>query len=480
MQKRTSIIVTFSLLLYLGIPILTFPLLVKAFDISSYGIWIEANTIVSLLVTLSAQGLANALGAMIVKENTDQQVIYANTLYSVLLIGSILTFALYLSAPVVSSVTIRDPRGLQILQILAIDILLFALNILTFQVYRLQNRPLTGAVFDIIVVAVRLGSVFFALMSKDLIAFALVHVGAHSIATVFQVTVAFARVKFTRPSWTMMLKLFGYGLNLSMVSQANWVVMYGDRLMLSFLATSAAVAVYAASYQLTSILVALGWPHLYTLLPTLGEHWKAGNVIAIHMSVRQSTRMIFITVIPGIFGLALIGNDLLKLLANSDFAQGGVLIGMIAIGISLDIIGTSLQYIFYTQDRVQTLRNIYGRAMILNILANLIAIPLFSYSGAGLTTMLTFFYIFYSLWRNTKMPFKILFDINVIWRCLIAGAVMGAWVIVVVEASVIRLAVAIGGGAIIYGAGIIFLNVISLNEVLSIPRAIIRRATTAS
>jgi O-antigen/teichoic acid export membrane protein len=185
--------------------------------------------------------------------------------------------------------------------------------------------------------------------------------------------------------------------------------------------------------------------------------------------------MMFILLIPAVIGLALTGNALLRILATDDFAQGALLVAMIALGVALDTIGNALQYIFYAQGRPQVLRNIYVQAAILNILANLVAIPLFSYNGAGLTTMLTFIYIFYSLWKKTEMPFSVLFDMNVFWRCLVISAVMGVWVALTVAPTIVGLGVAIVGGALIYGVGLLLLRVLALDDVLSVPRAVIRR-----
>ncbi|MBN8621459.1 MAG: polysaccharide biosynthesis C-terminal domain-containing protein, partial [Anaerolineae bacterium] len=143
--------------------------------------------------------------------------------------------------------------------------------------------------------------------------------------------------------------------------------------------------------------------------------------------------------------------------------------------VTLDVLGTTLQYIFYVQDKPGVLRNIYLKAAVLNLVANLIAIPLFSYNGAGLTTMLTFAFIFYSLWRKTEMPFAALFDVSAMWRCAIASGIMAIWVMVTINASLAGLVIAITGGALIYGAAIVTLKVITFDELVAIPRAILRR-----
>src|SRR6185503_13452232 len=100
MKKRSVFIVTISLLVNFGTPFLTFPLLTRAFDITTYGYWIETNTIVSLLCIFSTQGLANGVSAQIVSEHKSQQeAIFNNALYLFLGLTTILALLVCLGAP---------------------------------------------------------------------------------------------------------------------------------------------------------------------------------------------------------------------------------------------------------------------------------------------------------------------------------------------------------------------------------------------
>jgi O-antigen/teichoic acid export membrane protein len=192
-------------------------------------------------------------------------------------------------------------------------------------------------------------------------------------------------------------------------------------------------------------------------------------------TIRTQINSIALIIVPAAFGLVAVGIPLLSVLATTEFAQSTILIALIVGGISIDVFSTALQYIFYAQGRSDILRNIYLQAAVFNILANLIAIPLFSYNGAGLTTLLTFVYIFFALWRKTEMPFTALFDVSTIGRCLLAAIVMAGVVSLLVEATIPRLLVAMCVGGLTYGVGIILLRVVSVHDLLAIPRALRHR-----
>ncbi len=475
MPKRTILIVSISQIISYLIPLITFPILVKSFDLTTYGIWIEASTISSLAVSFGIAGLANAMGVMIVNKAEDSETIYVNSLYLFMSIGIGLTAIIWIGSPLLNSLTIRNPLGIPILQIVAIIPFINTLQTLCIQIFRLQQKPFIGSSLEIIMVVARLMAALFAAVTRDLLSFALIYVLLQTIAVLPFMVIAFRKMRLLKPSWPILKETSKHTVNLSLTSQSLWLIQYGDRLMLSVLSLSSAVAIYSASYQLCMILVALGWPYLYALLPILGQKWTAGDIEGLQNAVKQSTRSMALLLIPAIVGLTATGSTLLKVLATDNFVQGTLLVAMITVGIGIDTVGACLQYIFYAQGRPYILRNIYLRAAIFNIVANLIAIPLFSYNGAGLTTLLTFAYTFYALWRKTDMPFNTLFDINAMWRCLIASVIMGVWVLAVVQPTIIGLTAAIGGGAIIYGIGIIALKVISLDELLAVWRSLIAR-----
>jgi O-antigen/teichoic acid export membrane protein len=475
MPRKTILLISLSQLANYAIPLLTFPILVRAFQISQYGVWVEVSTLTSLAISFGISGLANTLGLMIANHTTDDRIVYANTLYLALVVGiglSVLVFAL---APGLNMLTMRSVIGVDLLRAASPIPLLFALQAMISQVFRLQNRPVSGALLEITLVVVRVLTAFYALASRDLFSFAVIYVLSQAFVILAFSVVAYRGLPFLMPSYPIIKRMLGHSVQLTFVSQANWFVMYADRLLLSLLSASTAVAIYAASYQLAMPLVALGWPYLYAILPILGNQWKNGDIQGMQSSIRHSARSMSLLIIPAVIGLFLVGDHLLRVLATEDFAQGNILIGMIALGMGIDVIGGNLQYIFYAQGRPEILRNIYLRAAVLNVLANFIAIPLLSYLGAGLTTLLTFIYIFVSLWWRTEMPFRVLFDLDTAARCLVASLGMGAWVLLTVAPTIPRLALAIIGGAILYGIGLLLLRVMTWDEFMALPRALRQR-----
>lgn len=467
---KTILIIAFSQILNNALPIITFPLLVRAFDLSTYGMWIEATTLTTMLINVLGPGISNAVTLKVANLEDHHERVFFNALYIFLVLGIGFTLFIILAAPLINEVTIRKDIGTDLIRLVSPMVLLGSLNWLGAQTFRMRQQAFRGAMIDVTAAGTRLAAAIFAYINKDILAFALVLVTLQAVITAIQILLAYKGLPLSQPSRVISKDLLKIGMNLSIVSQANWLVMFGDRLLLSIFTVSSAVAIYSASYQITLILIAFGWPFLYVLLPLLGQHWREGDIDGAYRLVRQNTRMMSIILIPAVVGLGLIGNSLLRFLATEEFAKGGLLVGMIAAGVALDNIAINLQYLFFVQDKSHILRPIYLAAAGFNIISNLVVIPLFSYYGAGVTTLLTFAYILIRLIRASQMPINTLFDIKTLGQCLLVVVVMGIWVKLTVAPTILGLTVAVAGGGLIYMAGILMLGILSLQEVSGILR----------
>lgn len=461
-NRRNLTVVSVATLVNHSAPLITFALLVRAFDPVHYGLWIEANTLVGLLIVVCASGLADAIGALIFDPTMQKDEVFTNGFWAFLLISGGLAALMVLASPLLDALTTRNPTGAAIIPILAGTVVTGSYNLFASQVFRLRGRAVIGASFDIAAAIARIAAIMLAFVQHDLISFAAIYVTMQLAVTTVQVYSALHGIRLQPPSWPLLRSMLGLSLNFGVVSQSRWFVMYGDRLLLSILSTSMAVAVYSASYQITMILIGLGWPYLYMLLPALGAHWQVNDLAGAYAAIRQATRSMTVLLVPAVVGLALTGDALLRFLATESFAEGAVLIGIIGLGVAIDVLGTSLQYLFHVQKRPQVLRRIFLQSAAFNLAANLVAIPLLSFYGAGITTLLTFVLTLVLLWRETSLPVRALLDVGVVWRCLIACIPMGFWVAAIVGVEIGRLLLAVGGGALVYGAGVVALGVIRI------------------
>lgn len=468
LSRRTAALVGFSQLFSYAIPLLTFPLLVRAFSIEDYGLWLEVSTITSLMFSLLIPGLGNAFNALWI--GTDDQ---RTTLTSAAVLfggsGLLLTLLTWVLAGPLSAVAIHEPIGEDLLRLVAAQPLILAVLAFYTQLFRQRQQPILNVALEMSQGIVRAITAVLALLSRDLILFAVLQTFLPAILVIIFGAITLR----VRGAWGAFevphaRKMMRQALNFALANQSTWLVQYGDRLMLSILTVSSAVAIYSASYQICLVLIALGWPYLYGLLTVIGERWRSGDVNGTQQIARQTSASMFLVMVPAVVGLTLVSNPLIRVLATDDFAQSGLLTLMIATGIAIDTLGGILHYLLYALERPRAIRNAYLQGAAFNLLANLVAIPWLGYNGAGLTTFLTFAYIFWRMWRSTGMPFPLLFDLNRLIRCLLACVPMAIWVLLTAQATLPHLLLAVGGGAVCYGLGLLLTGVIQWDDVLRI------------
>lgn len=468
MSRRSILLITFSQLFSYGVPLLTFPLLVRAFSIDDYGLWLEVSTIAGLMFSLLIPGLANAFNALWIGAD-DQRTTLTSAAVLYFSSGLLLTFMTFILAGPLSAIAIREPIGQELLRWIAAQAAIQSVLAYYMQVFRQRQHPGLNAALEIGQGVIRIVVAVLALLSRDLVLMSFLHT---FLPLLLVIGFTFPAIRVIGIWGTFEFiharKMWKQSLNFALANQSTWLVQYGDRLMLSILTVSSAVAIYSASYQICLVLIALGWPYLYGLLTVIGEHWRSGDVTGTQQIARQTSASMFLVMVPAVVGLTLVSNPLIRVLATEDFAQSGLLTLMIATGIAIDTLGGILHYLLYALERPHSIRNAYLQGAAFNLLANLVAIPWLGYNGAGLTTFLTFAYIFWRMWRSTGMPFQVLFDLNRLGRCLLACVPMAIWVLLTAQATLLHLLVAVGGGALFYGLGLLLTGVIQWSDVLRI------------
>jgi len=291
------------------------------------------------MFSLLIPGLANAFNALWI--GTDDQ---RTTLTSAAVLyfssGLLLTFMTFILAGPLSAITIREPIGQELLRWIAAQAVIQSVLAYYMQVFRQRQHPGLNAALEIGQGVIRIVVAVLALLSRDLVLMSFLHTFLPLLLVTFLPLLLV--IGFTFPAirvigiWGVFevphaRKMMRQALNFALANQSTWLVQYGDRLMLSILTVSSAVAIYSASYQICLVLIALGWPYLYGLLTVIGERWRAGDVNGTQQIARQTSASMFLVMVPAVVGLTLVSNPLIRVLATDDFAQSGLLTLMIRV-----------------------------------------------------------------------------------------------------------------------------------------------------
>jgi len=234
-----------------------------------------------------------------------------------------------------------------------------------------------------------------------------------------------------------------------------------DQVILSFMTTDAIVGWYSAAYKIIDMLAILPSILLTALYPVLSRYYQESKVL-LKKSFHLALRAVIILCIPIVIGVFLLADKIIIILYGQDYLNS---IGVLKILIFISLISFVNTPLFVTLNAIGkqkiTMINTAFTALV-NIVMNIILIPLWSLKGAALATIIaeiTFFALSSYQLKKEGLPLGI---INKALKPIIAGIIMG---VVVLLLSNLSLFIIVPISAVIYFGILILLREFSKEDV---------------
>jgi len=394
---RNSLIYNLGNLLPVLINVLLIPVYARVLSPSDYGIVSIAETIIRILVILATMGTANAVVRFYFdfKDDPAQLKRYFGSIVSIVVgVGAILTAALLWQGESVLGIFIRDLGNIfdPYLKLAIWVAFISTLPPLLFSLYRAQNRALT---------VIALQSVSFLLNGGLVVYFTVfAHEGAlgvlkgyliASIATLLVAAPFFIRNTKIGIDRKMLSPLLRFSLPLVPGALAAWLMTFIDRIIINNMLEISDVGIYTIGYSagMAMYLVVLGIQRAW--VPYFFGHADADNAPSIFAKLTKY--YLIIIALIGLVG-SLFSKELLSWLISTDYSQSipvvaPVILGYIFHGLYL----MSVTPIFYKK-KTSVSAWFYPVAAILNIVLNILWIPLWGIVGAALATTVSFILLF--------------------------------------------------------------------------------------
>jgi O-antigen/teichoic acid export membrane protein len=182
-------------------------------------------------------------------------------------------------------------------------------------------------------------------------------------------------------------------LPLSLVSIFSLIAYRVDTILLSLLKGSTVVGWYSASYRLMEVFLFLPGVFATAVFPVFSSlHLSSHETLK--LSYQKSFKYLAILSIPVAVGTTVLAPEIVLLIYKSAFTPSIIILQILIWAIPI----TFLNYIFGTilpaMNRQNVLLKVTFLSMILNIALNLVVIPIYSYVGAAVVTVVTELFIF--------------------------------------------------------------------------------------
>lgn len=188
--------------------------------------------------------------------------------------------------------------------------------------------------------------------------------------------------------------LWNYGSPLILIFLFEFIVNYSDRFFISYFMGDDHVGIYSASYDLAqygigNILVAFN----LATFPLIVRAYAENNKGDFNKLLEKSFLFLFMTITPVTFGVISLSENLTDIFIGKSFSNNSSnIISMMSVAMFLLGIKTCyFDYAFHLKKSTRAQALIVFISAIVNMILNLVLIPMYGFFGATLSTVMSFF-----------------------------------------------------------------------------------------
>jgi len=239
-----------------------------------------------------------------------------------------------------------------------------------------------------------------------------------------------------------------------------------DMIMLGTMQGDYAVGIYGAPYKVVEVILTIPTIFMSSVFPVITKALADGatRVQRIH---RKAFDFMSLVAMPLAFGALMVGTPLMVLIAGADFTPSGFVLKLLIWAVVLSFLIATFNYSIIAADKQTALVWPYLMATIFNVVANFIVIPIYSYTGAAITTIVTELIVLIWVGIIAHKTLRLAPSLVVFGKSLLAAVVMAG---VIQFMDIENVFINIGVGIMVYGIMVLLLRAVDkdiFNEIIS-------------
>jgi O-antigen/teichoic acid export membrane protein len=207
------------------------------------------------------------------------------------------------------------------------------------------------------------------------------------------ITIVITSRRFVSPRLQMDAALWRRIIFASLPAGVNTIawVLYSriDMVMLSQMQGDEAVGLYGLAYRFVDLAWPLGFFFVGSVYPLLSRHFKSSENDEFRWLLQRATDVIALLALGPITIMVVFAEPILTIVASDEFVPATTTLQILAVAIFPLWMGMLSSYTVLALEKQWWLIVIGLVALAINVGANLILIPAYSYEGAAVTTLLT-------------------------------------------------------------------------------------------
>ena len=440
------------------ISLATVMLVARYLSVDDFGMYQFGMAIVSIVAVLAAFGT----NAFVIREIAKDHHAAARLVGAVF--SARITMYLITAALLAGGVWLRgySPVKFQVILLVALGLLFTDMEDVCVSIFDGFQRMEFGALVAIFHAAVTLAAVVVVrAMHWDVRAMAAAYNASHFASLCFALVLV-GRY-FTPLHLDFRVKTF------LQVAKAGWPFLtinilwitsfYIDKVMLGEMIDDKSVGYYGAAYRLYEVMIAVPILVGRALYPAFSAQVGAGDVDGMRQLFGRSIRIMAMIALPMCVGTILTGTPFIVLLFGAKYAPSGLTLSILGGILWMFFLSTSGGWALTAMNRLGWIFTANAIATTVNIAANLVLIPRYSFNGAAVVTGLSQLVLTICYIALTQKELHVFHWNLVPWRPAIAVAVMGIGLygglhLLAASTPLVQILVLVPAAAVLYVAGL--------------------------
>ncbi len=234
------------------------------------------------------------------------------------------------------------------------------------------------------------------------------------------------KVRITPQTWLPILK---HSLPFALITFTLVAATDLDTVLLSLMRSPEEVGWYKAAYNLTFKLLFIKGALLSTLQPQMSRYYGVSKS-RVAKTFNTSFKILWAFSFPVAVGTTLLAQPLIIFLYTAEFSNSGIVLTILIWALPLLNLSSLCGSITTATDKEKKAAKVYVSAALLNLVTNLIAIPIWGYIGAAASTVLTEAVALILFYRVLHSEFPLTGLKNTLLKPFVAGLIMGGVILV--------------------------------------------------
>lgn len=386
--KKISV-VWFAKILIAPQGLLTLPILTKALGPYDYGVWSLIQVILHFLPLFALLQLPQSIVRFLSGEKNKQKI--QDGLYSsltIVVIASLLEVIILITFGFIFFEQLH-----QIILFIAWIIPLICISsLLKYYLLSAQKQNL----FALIIVVETYSKIFFFyiflyIMNFGLIGAILSILLSNLLIDVLMLSFTIKNLGFAKPKFTPIKEYLHFSIPLMPLILTVWIVSSSDRIIIGFFKGASNIGYYSAGYNLGNLLFVFIMIIGVAIRPILVKLYTEKKNNDLKAVLTHTYKYYLIITIPSVFGIGLLSKPLLTILTISEIANQAYIIAPItAVAILMQGSTRFYEEILFLMKKTTIISKILIVAAALNLLLNILFIPLFGIISAAITTVIAY------------------------------------------------------------------------------------------